>query len=74
MQAEALKKTIHDVVINYYKAPVKFTRSYESDDDPEGAPGPIRDLIAEKGPMAGRNKNKSVDFGGKSGGIVSEKT
>lgn len=62
-------------MINFYKAPVKFTRSYDSDDEsPDGAPGPIRDLVADKGPMAGKNKNKSVDFGGKSGGIVSEKT
>jgi len=36
----------------------------------DGAPGPIRDLVAVN---SGRNKTKSVDFG-KSGNVKSENT
>ena len=58
-----MRKTIYDVVISYYKAPVKFTRNFDSDDESPDAPAPIRDLVNSSGPMAkNRAANKSVDF------------
>jgi len=49
------------VVSAFYKPPHKVNR-YNDDDSTAGAPGgAIRDLV---GGSMGRNKNKSVDFGG----------
>jgi len=36
---------IHDVVLNYYKAPPKVSRNLDDDfGSNEGAPGPLRDV------------------------------
>ena len=58
-----MKKIICDTVVNFYKQPKKYNRSDNFADDPsDGAPGPIRDLVNDKGPMAKKAGNKSVDF------------
>jgi hypothetical protein len=57
--------------VAFYR-PKQQIRNQDGDNQSDGAPGPIRDLVGDKGPMFQAGK-KNVDFGNKLN-FASEKT